>query len=550
MHMRWTSLLGSRWSVSARAWAVSIPIGVVAAPLAALPEQDSARQVLQWLLIGLLAQIPLGAVLLVGARLLRHVAWPRTTAVAVTLAAGAARGLTIALVGHSHDSVVRVFASAITMAIWLQVIGAALESHERYQDEVAELLAALVARELHGRLLDESTTDAARAASAHRIAQTSGELRAIVDHGEEDHARTAALLQAAIETRLRPLSHDLWFSPRPVAPEASHRGAVVRRILVARVPVAQLSIASVLLLTWGAFVLHGVWQGGMVGLAVALGYTLVLLLAQASKRWPWPSAVVRYLGSAVLPALAGGLVIAAYSLGQMLSTVAVALGLPLITLGVAAAVTLSTDRAAIIADLRARLAEPDWDRHLGELVRREIDAHTATTLHNSVQPALTAAALQLQLAATQGDPARAREALGRAARAIDEAERRVANEPSGRERIENAAQAWSGIAHVELELPEGDLTPREWSLLADVVGESIANAVRHGKATSITIRIGVDTTTVQVTITDNGGPVSENWVAGLGSSWLSTVVDSRAETIDPEGRRSRSMSLARAAAST
>ena len=421
-----------------------------------------------------------------------------------------------------------------------------MESHARYRREVDELLGMLVARELQGRLLDAETTDAARAASAERISQASGVLRAIVEEARDDHLRTAALLQSAIETRLRPLSHDLWFSPTPVPPVA-HRGRdAVRRVLIAQVPVLPLALAALVLLGWGSIVLHGVWQGVLVGVAVAVAYGAVLAIAQSLHRWASAAAVVRYVGAGTLPALAGAAMIGALGLGHPMSTLAVALGLPLITLGVAAAVTLGDDRAATIADLRSRLAEPDWDRHLGALVRRQVDADSATHLHNSVQPALTAAALQLQLAAALDDPGRARAALDRAARAIEDAEQRRGAGSTGRTRLAQVAEAWSGIASVELELVDCELAEGEWELVADAVDETIANAVRHGRATCITVRIDAGAQVIIVDITDDGTGDAGDRAPGLGRTWLNTVVSSAVERVEPDGRRTCTLRLPRA----
>jgi signal transduction histidine kinase len=543
----WASLIGSPQCLSLRSWLLVTPVGIVAAPLAATSATSDANQAVRWMIIGLVAQFPMGLVMAIGNRLAGHLRSPRSVTIVVVLLAGAARGLTIALLGQSQDAVTRTISSAVTMAIWLLVIGAALASRDRYRREVDGLLSMLVARELHGRLLDESAVSAARAASSERLAETSEELRAIVGEESQDHARTAALLQEAIETRLRPLSHDLWFRPRPVAPQAHGRRDLLGRVLTAEVPAVPMTAAGVVLLAWGSLVLHGAWQGALVGITVALTYGAALAVAHALRTRPRAAATVRYLGVLVVPALAGEAAITALGLGQPLSPIPVALGLPLITVGVAAAMTMSVDRARTISDLRARLAEPDWDRHLGELMRGEVDAATATWLHNSVQPVLTAAALQLQLAAELDDPTRAHAALHRARRAIDEASSQDSSPSDGRLRLTSAAEAWSGIADVDLRLPGEDVSTSEWSLLADVVHESIANAVRHGGASLITVTIGVDPQSLTVTVADNGRREVAAREHGLGSTWLASVARSTEAETRPEGGRSMTLHLPRRA---
>ena len=533
---RGSTLIGSRFSIDPRAWLIVTPVGIIAAPLAAAPGSHAFSDLGHWLLIGVLAQIPMGLVMLAGCALATRLPWPRASVVIVTLLAGAARGLALAVLGETPNVMMRVVASAVTMSIWLLVIGAARESHHRYRLEVDALLGSLVARELHGRLLDADATDNARESSSLRIAETSSELRAIVTDEAGEYGRTAMLLQAAIETRLRPLSHDLWFSPAPIPPQAHGQRDLTRRILTATPPVVPLFIAALVLLSWGSYVLHGVWAGTLVGAAISASYGAILTLTSWRRLPPLLGAWMRYLGVTIVPALVAELAIEQLGLGEPWSPIAVAFGLPVITAAVAAAATLRSDRAQTVDELRNRLAQPDWDRHLGELVRREVDASAATMLHNTVQPALTAAALQLQLAEALDEPERARSALGRAARALDDAQSRRDTPPSGRERLEQVAEAWQGIADVDVHLPAQELSSREWSLLADVANETVANAVRHGKATALSFSIHVSASSISLTVTDDSVAARESESAGLGRTWLNTVITS-SENLDIEGGR-------------
>lgn len=541
----WVVLVGTRQSLSLRAWALVTPVGILAAPLATIAGIDSMTEFGHWLLLGCIAQIPLGLVMILGHAIARSASLGRSMVIVVTLLAGAIRGLTISLLVHSTEPATRVVSSAVTISIWLLVIGAALASHDRYKRELAGLLDALVARELHGRLLEASPDRQVDASTAQRIAETSAEVRAIVAESSGDHARTAVMLQAAIEQKLRPLSHDLWFSPAPIAPAGQHFRDVLLRIMHAPVPVAPLTACAAVLLAWGSVVLHHVWRGALVGLAIAAAYGITLVMAQCIRRSsPW-AAVVRYLGTAVIPACVGYLSLAVLELGARLSPLAVALGLPAITMGVAASITLRADRTELIDELHARLAEPEWDRHLGDLVRRELDVGRATVLHNTVQPALTAAALQLQLSVALDEPERAQAALDRVSRALDEAEFFVPGENSGENRLGAVADTWSGIVDVRLHVPDLDLSSPEWNLLADVVDESIANAVRHGHASIIGIEISADPQTIRVRISDDSRAEEFSSGPGLGRSWLNSVVSATTLADSADGLTSRVLEIPR-----
>lgn len=542
----WQASTTSR-SLSLTAWLLLTPIGVVAAPLAAAPAPDNVGDLTRWLVLGAVAQISLGIAMLAGRWAVRWLSWPRFVVVITALMAGALRGLTLVVLGSAHDPAVRIVASSVTMSVWLLVIGAALDSIARYRRDVEQLLATLVARELNGRLLDTQGLRPSESTVA-RISQTFSELRTIVWADGVDHARTAALLQRAIEERLRPLSHDLWFSPQPVPPVAHRRLDFMRRCLIAKLPATAMTVAAVPLLSWGSLVLHGRWQGAIVGLVVAMTYGAVLGLAQIRRLPTRVASVVRYVGVTTLPAMSGSAVIADLGLGQVMSPVAVALGLPLITFGIAAALTVQSDRTATLEDLRARLAEPDWDRHLGELVRRELDTTTAAVLHNSVQSTLTAAALQLRLAAALDEPGRARNALQRAAQAIDEIERTSRLEITqafGREKFDEVIHAWEGIAQVCVEVSGGALAPREWALLVDLVNECIANAVRHGGARTISVAVQINLHEVTLVVIDDGDFSRGEVAAGLGTRWMNMVTHTNAIATNHRGQRQHTLVVPR-----
>ena len=163
---RW-DLIGSRRSLGLTAFFVTAPIGFFAAWTATREPFVSTQVLLSWCVIGVLSQLALGAVLLVGYVTVgdRNGRKPSTRAlvIALVLTAAAARGVVIAVLPAMWDlttttsPAVRIGSSTIIFGLWLMIIGAALAANDQYRSKVGTLLDELVTRELAERLLDEAS---------------------------------------------------------------------------------------------------------------------------------------------------------------------------------------------------------------------------------------------------------------------------------------------------------------------------------------------------------------------------------------------------------
>ena len=83
---------------------------------------------------------------------------------------------------------------------------------------------------------------------------------------------------------------------------------------------------------------------------------------------------------------------------------------------------------------------------------------------------------------------------------------------------------WSGLVDLNLEfLPaEMVLTPATWALALGVVEEGVANAVRHGFASSVKISMVSTGSDVIISIRDDGtGP--RHGSPGIGSAFYSAI---------------------------
>ena len=533
---RW-DLIGSRRSLGLTAFLVTAPIGFFAAGTATREPFGSTHILLSWCVIGVLSQLALGAVLFVGYVLVgdRNQRKPstRVLVIAFVLLAAAVRGVVIAVIPAMWDlttttsPAVRIGSSTIIFGLWLMIIGAALAANDQYRANVSTLLDELVTRELAERLLDEAQADVHTTRALQRIAETSSHVTRVLDDPATaaDAARTAALVQEAIEERLRPLSHEMWFSPTPQLEAPDRARPFLLRVLGTPVP-----FGRALPLMTGLLVLNSlVWHGGPLGLvrgltaaAVAAAIVIPLTLWGGAHRLAANS--VMYLLLFLLPAeLAHRAMEFATGVPQREpAALALAVGIPLAFFIGAMGHTVIADRQATMTSLRASIAAPMWDEHLGTLERRSAESDAATFLHNTIQSRLFAAALQLENAAAANDPEGAERAIAQAREAVAMTgmSERGSAPMHPLLRLNQIAVAWQGIATIDLQVSDDVTAGAGWQIAADVIEEAVANSIRHGGASHITVTCHEVDGVIDITVEDNGHMGDDPSGTGLGLTWL------------------------------
>jgi len=163
------------------------------------------------------------------------------------------------------------------------------------------------------------------------------------------------------------------------------------------------------------------------------------------------------------------------------------------------------------------------------VLRRDLWAirrRMSTTLHGSVQSALTSAMLLLRADPSPANVAEVRQRLDQALIAIDLDEQAANVIEHG---LREIGALWSGVAEVRLELStaaEDQLgsQPGLSAAVLEIVREGVGNAIRHGRATTVDVRISsVDGGLIEIEIDDNGAGLGQDAGAGLGSRMLDEV---------------------------
>jgi len=172
--------------------------------------------------------------------------------------------------------------------------------------------------------------------------------------------------------------------------------------------------------------------------------------------------------------------------------------------------TVEADRRLHNAKLRTQL----W------YLRRQ----TALFVHGEVQSALTSSAMELEKSATD-EGARAR-IIQRLQKGLADLRERQERPLVLEEALADIQGTWAGVAQVSWSLhdigaSQIDAQPAVSASVAEIVRESVSNAIRHGAATEIGVDVRLlSGSELRVEITDNGGGLASSDSRGLGSSML------------------------------
>lgn len=506
--------------------------------VATIPSGDvPASDRLPWLGVAVLAQVGLSAVALIGGLVVgdRDSTTARAARVIIVALAGAVRGIIVQVAADSlglvdpTSALVRVANSSLTVVLWMGLLAILVDAQVEFRRSYREAFARDIA--ISARITDDDTfervDEQVRQWSAP-VRQHIDEIRDELDTGTSpDRAvdEAADAIRELVAHRLRPLSHRLWFAgagqpPRvrliPVAEEAISRGPILTPIVMLLL-VAGMVIGS--LVRYGPL-LAATASGALIAVTVVyLGIGRFVAIPRSPWRprvWNLVSVPVFSIIAAVVPTAISE---AIFGVGaDLLTVITIAIAIPTFGLLVAMAQVTSADRRELLEAMR----DPEAIR---VAVRRVREQEAATYLHHHVKSQLTASAIRMREAARSEDVQGVREAANDAAhiltRPIPDAI--MLDRQSPRDRLVEIADSWEGIAEVEIDLP-ADIDDPLLLLIGDIAAEAIANAVRSGGATSISVHSSYGEHGLEVKIRDNGQPprLSGEW--GMGSAWLESIV--------------------------
>ncbi len=403
--------------------------------------------------------------------------------------------------------------SAFSALVWLALGGFLKASHSAYRRRYRSMLLLEVPDAGVVTEGDSFDWDAHPEVSRLRSSLSAASLIEDADPTTDDLVRASAAIRWEIEQTLRPLSHRLWFGTLGQEPRARWSWVVHDSVAGFTVPVLAVTTLWLIGAGIGGAAMLG-WRQG----AVAAMLSTVLLAGSCA----WGVLLMRTRSSL----LAGSCLVIAVGAFTVFGTDGI-----MRALGYATSLAWSNGLAIslwlavvgmVIASSSIRLALED--RRVVLDVASHRAARASAYLHNSLQAELTGLAMQLDAAALDPDPQRARDALERLAGLLNRslAEDFASYEQDPAARAHSVAAAWAGICEVDFSIDEGLGSDPRLMPAVQAAEELIANAVRHSGATVVHVSVtsGRSGLTVACWADTTGGLATGT---GLGSQLLGSL---------------------------
>lgn len=414
------------------------------------------------------------------------------------------------------------FIATFALVAWAGIGGSVLlDTRERFQLERAAVIDTALSYQVAQRQGAE-VLSAAHEALHSRVQREMSAARehfadqvALADSGAPatDWSGVSASLRRTASDVVRPLSGQLWGE---VA--SDYPGLTLPRVVMNIVryqPFRPLAVSALYLVASGARRIDelGVAQG-TVRVSIVVAFIVVVMnaanrLMRRNPRYHVHIFVSTILAFQVFDALDAVVYVhqtgEPYTLQKALLDVAASVTIILLASGVGS-VRLTSDKmlATFHGDLDERHVELlAQNREVGEVARA-----IATKLHGSVQTRLLSCAAAVDKASTEGNLVALNAALHEARLVLDSPLDPTADEIVGT--VDDLVQAkcdlWAGLCAVDIALePQmAKLSGRRAADFAAIVEEGLANAVRHGRASRVTIFGTFDGVTVRGVVRDDG----------------------------------------------
>jgi signal transduction histidine kinase len=438
----------------------------------------------------------------------------------------------------------KVFNSAISLPLWFIGVAVFVESRRQFQKEFEALFLRSVRKEqtsvdlekLNPVVDDGELIQHLQSVASGLAYEIEGALSQPAS--QVDYANQSSKIQDLINSELRPASAQLWNGSTLTAPKLSIPTLVRISLLDQKLKVFT---ASMMFAPYIFIGLNGTlgWRLAAIETLLATSLNiLVFLVCEAlfkngllNRRYT----NIAIMGSSYLvPFMAIVTLLPSnmfwtdsvatvffYQLFLTASHILILLGLNLYKL-------LGQQRSAVLKSFE-RIIQGDQVLPItsADLVAvRDIDL--ARYLHGELQAGLIATSLLLQRASKTGDTDLARHALRSAANILRQDHARISQSriSSPQARLEKISTGWRGIAEVRIDLNWIDHL--ETSVQNDVIAlidEGVSNAIRHAKASVISVSGSREEGIVRLEIRSDGTGMTEQ-TPGLGTKLFNELTSS------------------------
>jgi len=457
--------------------------------------------------------------------------------------AGAMRGLVLSLSFYSlgmADSLhldFRIPASALPFGLAIAVATYAVVALDHSRSRIASLRAL-------EHELEEAVKESSQKNTALRdrtIAGIEESIRESLAPLREINAKTSAeQLRSLAADVVRPLSHAL--SARVPVWKSNYQAlSKIRWQDIFRQLNPELSMQPGLLtgLSLGAGVTAFLFFFGFeraVPMLICSGVSIFLatkaMQEVATRMKPIPSLAARALVMTLMLiaiAIPGGLVNVLITVQSDDPTFALRAGVivvPLFGWFIAMGGAAQEETFRIEKEIKRKIGQLTWLKARLNLINWYEQGELARVLHGPVQSAISKGVIRLK----EADQDFAQQVISEVKTDIEEAlsleTRWAESERPFEDLVKDLSVTWSNICKIDIAIsPKGSesltLDKAAGALAWDVIHDACNNAVQHGKATWVSVRVGDPKgTCVDIEVLDNGSQYSESAIPGLGSNLM------------------------------
>jgi signal transduction histidine kinase len=536
--------------LSWRLYFLTIPVDVIVLLLSSDHASTGSSNFSSWAILSLMAHGSIAPFVAIALHFTSRVNnWKADLCALIAL--GLVRGVAINIGFGIMDldprvsSLYKVFNSAISLPLWFIGIAVFVESRRHFQREFEALFLRSVRKEqaTAGKqnlelvdVRDGELIQNLQSVASNLAREIEGVLS--LPPSQVDYAKQTSNIQDLINKELRPASAQLWNGSNLSAPKLPTSTLIRISLLEQKLKV----IAAALLFCPYIFIgLNGTlgWRLAAIESLVATSLNILIFFVcellfkkgLLNRRFTNTSIIgLSYLVpfTTILFVLPSGLfwtdsVATKFVYQLFLSTSHI-----VILLGINFYKLLERQRSAVIQSFEQIILGSDVLPISSADLTAARDIDLARYLHGELQAGLIATSLLLQRASKTGDTDLARHALRSAANILRQDHARVSQSriSSPQARLEKISSGWRGIADVRINLDWIDAL--ETSVQNDVIAlvdEGVSNAIRHAKASLISVGGSHTGRDLHVEILSNGSGMTEQ-VPGLGTKLFNELTSS------------------------
>lgn len=534
--------------VTWRLFFITLPVDVFAVVFLSKIALVSFENAPVSILVGLIAHLAIAPLFALGTQISKELNnWKADLFVLIFL--GAFRGIVIVISARFFDlpNVVsdqfRVFNSALAFPTWFIFFTVAIEARQQYQREF-NLLFQQTARgnDKRGFSKDLAIKDAISAEEIIGRVQSltsklGTEIQSVLENSaiKADYTYESSQIQDLIQTELRPASRELWQGKFISSPQILKYDLLRIVLLQQRLPMALVLFCSAPFLFVGITGAYGlevaIIQTSATTLPVFFSFLALEKLNKLRATTRFQSNFLALVMGLIAPALVQYFLIPANLrlttsfLSFLLFQFALWLVLVGLLIGYNLIFSLNQQRRAVLASFKTLLKD---DKYL-ELMNTESapleNMEMSRYLHGEIQTGLTASILLLQQASRNGDAVLAREALEGAVKILMRNHLEAFEQESipAEVHLAQIVSGWRGIADVSIDLKFVKLLHEATAQdTLELIAEGVANAIRHGKATQITVTDKEEHGVIRVFLISNSQE-SPDGESGLGTQMFNRL---------------------------